>query len=36
MQNKRYIFTRYITVNGIKLYAEDYGKRAFRILVKEK
>ncbi len=28
-----YIFRTTITKNGVKLYAKDYGKRAFRIWV---
>ena len=26
-----YIFRTYITINGVRYYAKDYGKRAFRI-----
>ena len=32
---KKYIFTKYITKNGIRIYASDYGKKAFRIEVKD-
>ena len=33
----KYIFTRYITLkDGRKIYASDYGKRAFRIRVVKK
>ncbi len=28
-----YIFRTSITINGIKLYARDYGKKAFRFWV---
>lgn len=31
-----YVYRTYITVGGRKLYARDYGKRAFRIPVKVK
>jgi hypothetical protein len=27
----RYIFRPYITVKGVKYYAKDYGKKAFKI-----
>jgi len=30
---KRYIFTKHITVGGKRLYASDYGLKAFRIEV---
>lgn len=32
---KRYIFTKHITVGGKRLYASDYGLKAFRIEVKD-
>lgn len=32
---KRYVFTKYITVKGVRIYASEYGKKAFRILVKD-
>ena len=32
---KRYIFTKYITVKGVRIYASEYGKKAFRIEVKD-
>lgn len=32
---KKYIFTKYITINGTKIYASDYGLKAFRIEVKD-
>ena len=28
-----YIFRAWTTVNGVKIYAKDYGKRAFKIWV---
>lgn len=28
-----YIFRTSMTVNGIKIYAKDYGKKAFRIWI---
>ena len=28
-----YIFRSSITKNGVKIYAKDYGKRAFRIWI---
>ena len=34
MQSKKpsaYIFRTWITVNGVKLYAKDYGYKAWRI-----
>lgn len=31
----KYIYTTYITKNGIRIYASEYGKKAFRIEVKE-
>jgi len=34
MKNKKYIFTKYITVSGKRLYASDYGLKAFRIEIK--
>lgn len=33
--NKRYVFTRYITVGGKRIYASDYGLKAFRIEVRD-
>ena len=30
-KNETYIFRSWITINGVKYYAKDYGKRAFRI-----
>lgn len=32
---KRYVFTTYITVKGVRIYASDYGKKAFRIEVRD-
>lgn len=32
---KRYMFTKYITVNGKRIYASDYGLKAFRIEIKD-
>lgn len=32
---KRYLFTKYITVGGRRIYASDYGLKAFRIEVKD-
>lgn len=32
---KRYIYTKYITIKGVRIYASDYGKKAFRIEVKD-
>jgi len=32
---KKYIFIAWTTVNGVKIYAKDYGKKAFRIEVKK-
>lgn len=34
MKSKKYIFTKYITVNGRRIYASEYGLKAFRIEVK--
>ena len=31
-----YIFRSWITVKGVKLYARDYGHRAFRIWIDKK
>lgn len=31
-----YIFRSSMTVNGVKIYARDYGKRAFKIWVDKK
>lgn len=31
---KRYIFVKCFTKNGKKYYAEDYGKKAFRLEIK--
>lgn len=31
----KYIYTTYITKNGVRIYASEYGKKAFRIKVKE-
>ncbi len=31
-----YIFRAWITVKGIRIYAKDYGKRAFKIWVDKK
>ncbi len=31
-----YIFRASITVNGVKIYARDYGKRAFKIWIDKK
>lgn len=30
---KIYIFRTWITVKGVRVYAKDYGKKAFRILI---
>ncbi len=32
---KRYVFTKYITIKGIRIYASEYGKKAFRIEVRD-
>lgn len=32
--NAVYAFVKYITVHGKRLYARDYGKKAFRIQIK--
>lgn len=29
------MFTKYITVNGKRIYASDYGLKAFRIEIKD-
>lgn len=34
-KNKRYVFTPYITIKGVRIYASDYGKKAFRIEVRD-
>lgn len=34
MKQNKYIFVKYITVNGRRIYASDYGYKAFRIKVK--
>ena len=31
-----YIYTAYITKDGVRYYARDYGKKAFRIWVDDK
>lgn len=32
--NKRYYILRaYMTIHGVKYYAKDYGKRAFKIYI---
>lgn len=31
---KHYIFTKYITINGKRIYAIDYGHKAFKIYIK--
>lgn len=31
---KKYIYTKYITRNGVRIYASDYGLKAFRIEIK--
>lgn len=37
MKKTYYIFTKYITLkDGRRIYASDYGKRAFRIQVTKK
>lgn len=33
--HKRYVFTKYITVGGRRIYASDYGLKAFRIEVRD-
>lgn len=30
-KEQRYIFRPYITVKGVRIYAKQYGKRAFKI-----
>ena len=35
MKKKKYIFTTYITINGRKIYASEYGKKAFKIEVND-
>ena len=32
---KRYVFTKYITISGRRIYASDYGLKAFRIESKD-
>lgn len=32
---KKYFFTKYITINGKRIYACDYGLKAFRIEVRD-
>lgn len=32
---KKYKFVAWITRNGVRIYAKDYGKKAFRIEVKQ-
>lgn len=32
---KKFIFTKYITIKGVRRYASEYGKKAFRIEVKD-
>jgi len=32
---KRYVYTKYITIKGVRIYASEYGKKAFRIEVKD-
>ena len=34
-KKKRYIYTTYITVKGVRIYASEYGKKAFRIEVED-
>lgn len=31
---KRYVFTKYITIKGVRIYDSEYGKKAFRTEVK--
>lgn len=31
----KYVFTPYITKNGVRIYASDYGKKAFCFKVKD-
>lgn len=31
---KKYIFTKYITIKGKRIYASDYGLKAFKIEIK--
>lgn len=33
MDKIKYIFRPYITINGVRYYAKDYGKKAFKIPV---
>ncbi len=33
MKKKKYIFTKYITIKGRRIYASEYGLKAFRIEV---
>jgi hypothetical protein len=32
---KRLVFRSWITINGLRVYASQYGKRAFPILIDE-
>lgn len=34
-KNEYYIYRAWITINGVKYYARDFGKRAFRIPVRK-
>ena len=34
-KKKKYVFTTYITIKGVRIYASDYGKKAFRIEVRD-
>ncbi len=34
VENKNYIFRSSMTVNGVKIYARHYGKKAFKIEIK--
>lgn len=34
-KEKKYVFTKYITIKGVRIYASEYGKKAFRIEVKD-
>ena len=31
-----WIYTPYITKNGVRIYAKNYGKKVFRFLVEDK
>ena len=35
MQKNKYIFTKYITIGNKRIYASDYGLKAFRIEIKD-